>query len=87
LILVDANLLIYAVNTGVPRHAAAQKWLDGRPNGVKRVGLPWPSLMAFLRLATNPVSSSTDGHDRSLEPRKVLARLQLSLDPSTDHAP
>jgi uncharacterized protein len=54
LILVDANLLIYAVNSGAPQHAAAQRWLDERLNGVVRVGLPWPSLMAFLRLATNP---------------------------------
>jgi uncharacterized protein len=54
LILVDANLLIYAVNSGAPQHAAARRWLDERLNGVARVGLPWLSLMAFLRLATNP---------------------------------
>ena len=54
MILVDANLLIYAVNSSAPRHAAAQRWLDERLNGVARVGLPWASLMAFLRLTTNP---------------------------------
>jgi uncharacterized protein len=54
LILVDANLLIYAVNSGAPQHAAAQRWLDGRLNGVARVGLPWLSLIAFLRVATHP---------------------------------
>jgi toxin-antitoxin system PIN domain toxin len=54
LILVDANLLIYAANSGVPQHEAARQWLDERLNGVARVGLPWPSMMAFLRLATNP---------------------------------
>jgi uncharacterized protein len=28
--------------------------LDERINGTARVGLPWPSLLAFLRLVTNP---------------------------------
>lgn len=54
MILVDANLLIYAVNAGAPQHAAARKWLDGRLSGSARVGLPWASLLAFLRLITNP---------------------------------
>jgi toxin-antitoxin system PIN domain toxin len=54
LILVDANLLIYAVNAAVPQHAAAQAWLDARLNSTTRVGLPWASLLAFLRLVTNP---------------------------------
>jgi uncharacterized protein len=54
LILVDANLLIYAVNTAVPQHVAARAWLDARLSGSTRVGLPWASLLAFLRLVTNP---------------------------------
>ena len=54
MILVDANLLIYAVNTAAPQHLAARSWLDTRLNGATRVGLPWPSLLAFLRLVTNP---------------------------------
>lgn len=53
MILVDANLLIYAVNTFAPQHAAARSWLDSRLNSDTRVGLPWASLLAFLRLATN----------------------------------
>jgi uncharacterized protein len=54
LILVDANLLIYAVNAATPQHIAARLWLDERLNGSARVALPWPSLLAFLRLITNP---------------------------------
>lgn len=50
----DANLLIYAVNSGVPRHAKARRWLDAQINGPARVGLPWASLLAFLRLVSNP---------------------------------
>lgn len=51
--LIDANLLIAAVNTQDPRHEAALHWLTDVLNGSRRVGLPWPSLAAFLRVATN----------------------------------
>lgn len=54
MILVDANLLLYAVIADYPQHAAAHAWLDARLNGHARVGLPWPSLLAFLRISTNP---------------------------------
>ena len=54
MILVDANLLIYASATALPQHAAARTWLDGRLNGGEPVGLPWASLLAFVRVVTNP---------------------------------
>jgi len=53
-ILVDANLLVYAHVASQPQHPAAHAWLDQRLNGAAPVGLPWPSLLAFLRLVTNP---------------------------------
>lgn len=54
MILVDANLLIYAHVSTFPQHERARNWLDEQMNGVAPVGLPWPSLLAFLRLVTNP---------------------------------
>jgi toxin-antitoxin system PIN domain toxin len=54
-ILVDANLLIYAVNADAPEHAPSKTWLDGALSGTTRVGLAWPSLLAFVRLSCNPV--------------------------------
>jgi toxin-antitoxin system PIN domain toxin len=53
-ILVDANLLIYASAPKTAQHAAAKGWLDERLNGPSRVGLPWPSLLAFMRIVSNP---------------------------------
>lgn len=55
MILVDANLLLYAANHAAPEHEQARAWLDDGLNGTVAVGLPWPSLLAFVRLATNPV--------------------------------
>ena len=54
MILVDANLLIYAKLADVPEHPRAHDWLDGQLNSGPRVGLPWESLTAFLRIVTNP---------------------------------
>ena len=54
MILVDANLLVYAVNREAAEHEVARAWLDERLSGDPRVGLPWPSLLAFLRVAANP---------------------------------
>jgi toxin-antitoxin system PIN domain toxin len=54
MILVDANLLIYAYAENLPQHVAAHTWLDQQLNTLARVGLPWPSLLTFVRLVTNP---------------------------------
>ena len=54
MILVDANILIYAHVQSFAQHEFAHDWLDQQLNGSTRVGLPWVSLMAFLRLVTNP---------------------------------
>lgn len=59
MILVDANLLLYAANHAAPEHDRARDWLDARLNGSVAVGLPWPSLLAFVRLATNPIVMRT----------------------------
>ncbi len=54
MILVDANLLIYAGVAGQKEHFAAMSWLARGVSAGHRVGLPWPCLLAFLRIVTNP---------------------------------
>jgi predicted nucleic acid-binding protein len=53
-ILVDANLLIYAYNRAATQHETAKDWLEARLAGHEPIGLPWPSLLAFLRIVTHP---------------------------------
>lgn len=53
MILVDANILIYAHVPSLPHHDAARRWLESHLNNTSPVGLPWPSLLAFVRLVTN----------------------------------
>lgn len=52
--IVDANLLLYAVDSTSQEHGAAAEWLTGVLNSPVRIGLPWQSLGAFLRIATSP---------------------------------
>lgn len=57
--LVDANLLIFAFDGTSPFHRRSSAWLAEQLNGSTRVGLPWQSLLAFVRIATNPRASTT----------------------------
>jgi len=52
--LLDANLLLYALHRGADRHEVAAGWLTEQLNGSRRVGLPWQSLGAVLRISTHP---------------------------------
>lgn len=51
--LVDANVLLYAVNEADPKHARSRAWLDGALNGGDTVAFAWVALLAFLRLSTS----------------------------------
>lgn len=50
--IVDANVLLYAVNTSSEHHMSSLRWLDGALSGGDRVGFAWVPLLAFVRLAT-----------------------------------
>jgi toxin-antitoxin system PIN domain toxin len=52
--IVDANVLLYAVDTSSPFHRSARDWLESSLNEPARVGLPWASLLAFQRISTHP---------------------------------
>ena len=50
--LVDANVLIYAVNSDDKRHRSANRWLDGALAGQEPVAFAWVAVLAFIRLVT-----------------------------------
>lgn len=52
--LVDANVLLYAVNTDADRHVTSRRWLDGALSGRDTVAFAWIALLAFVRLVTKP---------------------------------
>ena len=52
--LLDANILLYAYDTSSAHHPACRAWLESAFNTEETVALPWQTLLAFLRIATNP---------------------------------
>lgn len=54
MILLDANLLLYAYHAGATQHAAAKRWFENALAGGDPVGLSWSTMLAFLRIGTNP---------------------------------
>ena len=50
----DANLLLYASDEESPWHEAAVRRLDEVALGPEIVHLFWPTVMAYLRIATHP---------------------------------
>lgn len=75
MIMVDANILLYAEDQLSPRHAAAREWWDAELSGSSPVCLCWTVLGAFIRIATNP---RVFEHPLSLD--QALARIQSWLD-------
>ena len=53
MIVFDANLLIYAYDSGSAYHAQARAWVEDTLSGTEAVGLPWHAITAFLRIMTN----------------------------------
>ena len=54
MILVDANLLLYAYNPRAVEHEASRTWLEATLSGSRLVRFAWLTLWAFLRISTNP---------------------------------
>jgi toxin-antitoxin system PIN domain toxin len=53
-VLVDANVLLYAVDSSSAHHERSRTWLDDSLAGAEAVGLAWIALLAFIRIGTNP---------------------------------
>jgi len=52
-ILLEANLLIYAYDSVAKEHRNARSWLERSFSGSEKIGLSWITILAFLRIATS----------------------------------
>lgn len=77
MILVDANLLLYAEDSRSEHHEAARIWWDERLCGVDPEALCWPVLNAFVRISTNARL-----HQRPLLLKEAISRVQSWFDQS-----
>jgi toxin-antitoxin system PIN domain toxin len=51
--LLDANILLYAYDRSSPHHAGARQWLEVALSGATPIAFCWPTIMAFMRIATH----------------------------------
>ena len=75
MILVDANLLLYAEDSLSEHHEAARIWWDEQLSGAEPVALCWPVLNAFVRISTNARL-----YRRPLLLKEAISRVQSWLD-------
>ncbi len=54
MILLDANLPLYAYDADSPLHTSARTWFEEALAGEETVGIPLATLLAFIRITTNP---------------------------------
>jgi uncharacterized protein len=80
--LVDANVLLFAVDEQSAFHVAARDWLTEQLNGSRRVGLPWATLLAFARIGTNPRASA-----KPLTPAEAWGHVTDWLEPEVAWIP
>jgi len=91
MILIDANLLLYAYDSSSTNHESARRWLEGVFAGDEPVRLAWATVLVFLRISTNPrlqqqVFTLPESYQK---PKRadlsswmpIWRRLQLSMEP------
>ena len=88
MILIDANLLLYAYNASSEHQTTARLWLEKMFSGSQPVRFAWVTLLAFLRIGTN---SRVFPHPLSASEAVALVSEWLELpavailDPGEDH--
>jgi toxin-antitoxin system PIN domain toxin len=53
-ILVDANVLLYAYDPRSEHHERCRSWVEKSFSGEEPVCIAWVTLLAFIRISTNP---------------------------------
>lgn len=86
--LVDANVLLYAVNSDADHHERSRRWLDASLSGADTVGFAWIALLAFVRLSTReslfPEPLSMDGAMNRVD-AWLAAPASVVLEPTVEH--
>ncbi len=80
--LLDANVLLYSIDRSSRHHAPCAGWLSEAFSSPRRVGLPWQTIGAFLRISTHPRVFS-----RPLRPDQAWEVVQRWLDAPNSWVP
>jgi toxin-antitoxin system PIN domain toxin len=81
-ILVDANLVLWAHHRSFAEHEPARAWWAQTLSSVRFVGIPWPTILAFLRVSTH-----LRALERPLAVREAWSVVEGWLERSNVHVP
>ena len=90
MIVLDANLLLYAYDALSPKHQQSRNCLERIFSGDELVGIPWQTASAFLRIVSNPRLFQ---HSRTIEEAVKVIEIWLEqpnvrlLSPGDQHWP
>lgn len=90
MIIVDANLLIYAVDSDSPQHPSALTWLEHVLSNAVQVALPWAVIVTFVRVTTRPgIMRQPQTHSQALGliDEWLAQPYVTTLAPGDDHWP
>ncbi len=83
MIVLDANILLYAYDSASSHHSQARAWVERVFSAAAPIGLPWQTVTAFLRIMTNP---RLPGERFSTQEAVQVVDVRL-LAPGDDHWP
>ena len=89
MIILDANVLLYAYNADASQHIETRHWVEKQLDGADPIGIPWMTLWGFVRISTNPrltrIALGTD--EVFLAVRELLTHpLVTIVEPGPRHA-
>ena len=88
MIVLDANIFLYAYDSASSHHRKARDWIEHTFSEAPSIGIPWQTIAAFLRIATN---SKLPGDRFSLEEASLIVDTWLAqpnvrtLSPGEEH--
>lgn len=88
MVLVDANVLVYAADEDAPLHEIAREWMRSAFALAEPMGFAWQALLAFVRLSTHPAVFArplTSEQASDLVERWLEQPTSLLLEPGRRH--
>jgi toxin-antitoxin system PIN domain toxin len=88
-IIVDTNVLLYAVDERQAQHGRSKRWIEQALNGHESVGFAWTVLLGFVRLSTRQglLSSPLDANSAlDIVDSWLDARPSAIVQPTARHA-
>lgn len=90
MLLIDASVLLHAVNARAREHVAARDWLEAALHAGEPVAFAWTVTLAFLRLSTHPSVCPrplAPGQAADIVERWLDTPAALTIEPTRRHLP